>query len=418
MSRGFLWLCLEKGARLGLTVAVTGWVVRYLGAHDFGLLQVSLSFVSMMGIFLLPGIDTVVVRRLTQQPQEAQALLRVILKYKTMGVLVSGALLLIACKLGIVPKEAQKLVALLALSGLAALGGVVDLWFQSDLRFSLSSICKQFGLLVGYLARVTLIVAKAPLIAFASVMWIEAAATSWMQVRGFKKYFKNTHSNQPIFFKSVWKEGWPLVIISGLVLFYSKIDVVMLSQWSDPASTGIYASAQRLLEIVNGVPTLIATLILPVSARLFHPDKDTQFKEDVLEKFFGTIGILSILMTAGVFIFAPQMVKIIFGRDFLSVVPLFRVLCLSVPLTLFSIVRFSWLISSGLQRDALVFEIWVSVLLFGLLFWVIPQWGTTGAAWCWVSAIALANAICCLTLKSFRYTLGIYLRSFKRLLPN
>src|SRR6267142_2820761 len=70
-----LWLIFEKGFSLfvGLVVAIS--VARYLKPDSYGLLNYSLSFVSIFSAFSTFGIDQIIVRELAKDPGKKDELL-------------------------------------------------------------------------------------------------------------------------------------------------------------------------------------------------------------------------------------------------------------------------------------------------------------------------------------------------------
>src|SRR5258706_2927632 len=69
------WLIFEKGFSLfvGLVVAIS--VARYLRPESYGLLNYSLSFVSIFSAFSTLGVDQIIVRELAKEPAKKDELL-------------------------------------------------------------------------------------------------------------------------------------------------------------------------------------------------------------------------------------------------------------------------------------------------------------------------------------------------------
>src|SRR5688572_20022442 len=60
------WLIVEKGFSLFVGVMVGIYVARYLQPENFGLLNYSISFVSIFSVFATLGLDQIIVRELAQ----------------------------------------------------------------------------------------------------------------------------------------------------------------------------------------------------------------------------------------------------------------------------------------------------------------------------------------------------------------
>ena len=60
------WLIVEKGFSLFVGVVVGIYVARYLKPESYGLLNYSISFVSIFSVFSTLGLDQIIVRELAQ----------------------------------------------------------------------------------------------------------------------------------------------------------------------------------------------------------------------------------------------------------------------------------------------------------------------------------------------------------------
>lgn len=72
------------------------------------------------------------------------------------------------------------------------------------------------------------------------------------------------------FFLMILKKSYPFAILVLLMTFYNRIDSVMLERMlpEGSSSTGIYASAYRLLDSVSMIAFLFAGLLLPIFSRM------------------------------------------------------------------------------------------------------------------------------------------------------
>src|SRR6187551_3052415 len=69
------WLIFEKGFTLIVGMVVGIYVARYLQPDSFGLLNYSISFVSIFSAFSTLGMDQIIVRELAKDPSNQRALL-------------------------------------------------------------------------------------------------------------------------------------------------------------------------------------------------------------------------------------------------------------------------------------------------------------------------------------------------------
>src|SRR2546422_11541174 len=89
------WLIFEKSFSLfvGLVVAIN--VARYLKPESFGLLNYSLSFVSIFAAFSTLGIDQIIVRELAKAPEKKNEFLGTGLIIKAAGSILTIAVMVV-----------------------------------------------------------------------------------------------------------------------------------------------------------------------------------------------------------------------------------------------------------------------------------------------------------------------------------
>lgn len=76
---------------------------------------------------------------------------------------------------------------------------------------------------------------------------------------------------QPTLLKQLIKQSYPFALVAFFMSIYSRIDIVMLkTMMPDIGNTeaGIYGAAYRLLDAANMIGALIATLLLPMFAKM------------------------------------------------------------------------------------------------------------------------------------------------------
>jgi hypothetical protein len=71
-------------------------------------------------------------------------------------------------------------------------------------------------------------------------------------------------------FRKVVKQMLPYALLSLLMTFYTRLDVVLIRQLipDGDIQNGIYASAYRLLEAANMMAALVAMLLLPMFSKM------------------------------------------------------------------------------------------------------------------------------------------------------
>ncbi|HUX54031.1 MAG TPA: polysaccharide biosynthesis C-terminal domain-containing protein [Williamwhitmania sp.] len=79
-----------------------------------------------------------------------------------------------------------------------------------------------------------------------------------------------------VFLLSIFKRSYPFALFSLLMVFYYRIDSVMLERMlpNGEQQAGIYAQAFRLLDAANMVPLLFAGLLMPIFSSMLSRKED------------------------------------------------------------------------------------------------------------------------------------------------
>ena len=80
-------------------------------------------------------------------------------------------------------------------------------------------------------------------------------------------------------FIPILKKTYPFALLGLLMSLYNRIDAVMIKYLlgeAGDAESGIYAAAYRLLDALNMVAVLLATILLPMFARMFQKNEDVR----------------------------------------------------------------------------------------------------------------------------------------------
>ena len=174
----------------------------------------------------------------------------------------------------------------------------------------------------------------------------------------------------------------------GLMIF--NADLIFLRVLRGPESVGHYAAAYAPVSLVLNVGVAYALSLLPTLTRL-QPDPPAQRELYHTSAAHVIAGALPIAV--GGFVFAPEIIALVFGADYApSVLPL-RVLLLSVPISAVRDVPVMGVLSRG--REDLVLRVVAASAATNLVLnaALIPRFGMLGAALATLSTEVLRFAL-------------------------
>jgi O-antigen/teichoic acid export membrane protein len=183
----------------------------------------------------------------------------------------------------------------------------------------------------------------------------------------------------PILFRKVVKQMLPYALLSLLMTFYTRIDVVLIPKLlSDgDVQNGIYASAYRLLEAANMMAALVAMLLLPIFSKMISNKENlnplVQFSTGLmlipafsfcLVAFFYQLPIIQLLNHQ-----STEYSAQVFGIVIICFYPLASMYIYGTLLT-----------ANGNFKALNTFAALALVLNLGLNLWLIPSYKAYGAA--------------------------------------
>lgn len=184
-------------------------------------------------------------------------------------------------------------------------------------------------------------------------------------------------------FRGIIRQTYPYALLTLLMLFYSRIDAVLiehlLPEKMGAEQAGIYASAYRLLDAANMIAVLLATILLPMFARMLHQKTNDLY---VLTGFSARLMLVgAITLVVPCLFFGNELMHLLYHQTNDYAVSVFDCLLLSFVATSSVYIYGTLLTANG--------SVWQlnGIALLGMLInisfnmWLIPQKGALGAAY-------------------------------------
>lgn len=362
-----------------VSVLSAALLFRHLGVVDTGRYVTVMSLVAIVAAFSDLGLTAVGVREIaTRPPQERWPLARDLLGLRiTLTVIGSLLMIVIAwlvygsmlaagvalASVGLLLQATQDNYALPLVVGLR-LGWVAALEFGRQL--------------LNTLATVLLVLAGARLLAFLGIsipVGLILLVTTGLLVRG-------TRSLVPSFSLRRWRRFaaamLPYAAAVAASALYFRVSILLVSVLSSATQLGYFSASFRIIEVLTGVPALLASSAFPIFARAARDDHER------LGYALGRVHEVAVIVGAWVAVSiavgAPLAIKIIGGPAFAPAVPVLAIQGVAVGAMFVSTVWGNGLLSLGLYRQILAISISALVLNGVLVALLIGLDGSRGAA--------------------------------------
>lgn len=363
-------------SRIGILLLIAG---KY-GPTLFGKLALAISMMEIFRAFSEFGIDTVAIRRFSQEQASGRPrLLAQIVSTKVVAAAVCYAvsLLLMIALAGDSITLLFSVIANLSLFS-ANLVGAFSSYYQSQLKMSevLPATVVSFGLYL--LLSSVLIFSHVSLVAVISLLplcELLNATLLWRKTRDIPRFHFDFSKSI-----SLLKESLPLGCMAAMVLLYVRLDNILVFKFIGSAALGIYAAGFRLVEPALMVPHAFSmSLFTILSSRAHHSLKRKDLLAGVLHSMWPAY--LFVLGAGGVLIFFGETILRHFGSSYLAAYPVLRILSVVLLPRTLNITLTSILNSRG-QYSALA-KITASNLVVNLVLAIvlIRSLGILGAAW-------------------------------------
>ena len=365
---------------LALSFFVGAWMARYLGPHNYGILNYAISFAGVFAIFSSLGVDGILSRDLVKYPEKRAEFLGTAFGLKLLG----GVLAFGAATAAALTWEADPLLRILiilfSLSFILQAINVIAAFFQADVRAKNNVRVQMAAAAISALLKIILIIAGGGIIWLIIIYVLE----SLWQGLGFIYVYQKAgqrigawHFNKELA-RQLWRQSWLLLLSGAAGLILARIDQVIIGRMLGQTAVGFYAVAVKVAEVFYFVPGIISGSLFPaiVNAKKIGAD----FYRRRLRNFYGLMGILAVAAAGLIFILARPIIIWLFGLDYEPSVGILYIYVWSGIGAFIGWAAYQHLLSEDRLRLILIANLLAMLINIVLNLFFIPLWGLKGAA--------------------------------------
>jgi len=375
------WLLLERSIRLfsGLFVGIL--VARYLGPEQYGVLNFAIGFTSLFGAVAALGLDAVIVRELVNNKNNKNTLLGTAFIIKLLATVVMWFMILIVTFLLGLPVDEVTMIFVVSFATVFQSINVIDFFFQSEVKSKYVAKLLLLQLLVSAMVKVYLVFVNAPLYYFAFVFTLEAFIYSLgliilnkLMVGGRVSLWRW----DKVVALRLFREGLPYIFAGMAISAYLKIDLMMVKMMLGNSSAGIYSVAARLSESWYFLPVVIVSSFFPAVIQSKTLGEEVYYRR--ISAICGLLVFSSMLLAVPTSFLSDTIIEYLYGREYVESA---GVLVIHIWCTVFvflGVVSHRWYVAEGKQYLALKRALSGLVLNICLNYFLIPEFGVSGAA--------------------------------------
>jgi polysaccharide transporter, PST family len=388
------WLFADRILRMGFGLIVGVWVARYLGVQQFGILNYAVAFVAIFNPLATLGLDAVVIRRLVNDPLQRQQILGTSFWMR----FISGCLTWLIVVIGIYSLRHDDSITIMTVVILGAASifqsmDTIDLWFQSQVQSKYSVLAKNAAFLISAAIKIALLTTQAPLLAFVSLILLEAVlgAIGLLIVYKQQGHLIKLWQWSGSLAKDLLRESFPLILSGLTIMIYMRIDQIMLGQMVGDRAVGIYSAATRISEVWYFVPMTVSSSVMP---SIF---KAKEISETLYYQRIGQLNRGLVWLAAAVAIVmtftAQPIIMMLFGDSYIESGTILAIHIWASVFVFTGVATNSWFIAENLTYLSLYKALSGAVINIVLNIFLIPIYGGVGAAIATIIAQAVAALI-------------------------
>ncbi|HOB90195.1 MAG TPA: flippase, partial [Candidatus Colwellbacteria bacterium] len=329
-KNSFLMLLGQSVGRL-LRAGIIIYAARVLGADSWGSLENALGISALFVIFADLGINSLLIREANRKPEEQKAYLATSLAIKT------SLVAILAVLMNVFAGKLSNLPGAIALMPIVALVFIFD--SLRDLGVSLSRSLERMEIeaVVNVLTNLFIVILGFMALrqfgtnqSFALAYAIGAGLGTIAVFIPLKKYFQGIwKSFDKKLVKPIIVSAWPFGLVSLLGIVMINIDMIILGLISTAEQVGFYSAAQKPIQFIYLIPSLISAAFLPSLSRLAcKNDKKDCFRDRIEQGIKATL-LIALPAALGGVILAEPIMLLLYGPEYLAGTMSFLVLCLT-----------------------------------------------------------------------------------------
>lgn len=373
------WIIICKIAQSILQLIIGMISARYLGPANYGLISYAGSIVAFALPIMKLGFDATLVYELVENPDKEGEIMGTSLGLNIFSsFLCIGGVALFASIANFGQTETIIVCVLYSISIFFAALEMIQYWFQHKLLSKYSSVIMLVSYLVVSAYKIFLLATQRSIYWFALSHSVEYGVIAILLIAF---YYKKGGSRLKFSFSIIGKmlnRSKYYILAALMIVVIQNTDHIMLTKMVGEAENGFYAAAITCAGMAQFVFYAIMDSFRPLI--LSTKKKNEMEYEKNISRLYGIICYLAILQSLAFTLFAPIIVKILYGFEYVATIPVLQILTWYSCFSYIGTVRNIWLLAEGKQKYLPAINFTGVVLNIGMNAFMIPMWGACGAA--------------------------------------
>lgn len=406
------WAVLGKCVTILSELLVGVLIARTLGPEQFGLMNYVISLVALFSVFAHFGLDGIEIRELSRPNAPRGKLLGTAMTLRACCALCTFLLVYLTLLRFEPDPYTFRLVMLYACSLLANPFVVARNYFTSIIQHKYVVKSEMFRTVFGAGLKLAILHFSPTL-----PLLLGAFAFDFFLV-GFGFLVAYRRKAEPEI--GPWEIDWnlgkrlllgalPLLLSTAAIVFYQRINAIMIRLMLDDAAVGQFSVAAKLTEFSHFIPVVLAQSITPllVKAHAENPAVYARKRQEFMDGMVWTGFALSLLMS----LVASPLIRILYGSAFLPAIPVLQVMAWKTFFFSFTNASGQIMIAENIHQQAVYRNLLGCLVSVGGNWLLIPVYGAVGSGAVVVLTFAVAGFLSHLLIPRYHTLFKIQFRA-------
>ncbi len=377
-------------------------LTRYLGVEKYGIYNLVFAYLAFFGIFADFGLQLTLVRDLSSDTKSAEKLKSSYFSLKVIFTFVSILLALITL---IFFPYSQTIKMSILVGSLAVGAGQMNAYgasaLQSKVKLDLVALLEVINRIATVIAIIIFVLLHRGLYAIILSVLIGNILSTLLNIYLTPDFFRLTSIPSFDLIKKIIKVSFPVGITSLLSVLYFKVDTLMLSVMKSTVDVGIYSLSYKLFENIIMLWLFYMASLYPLMAGYINKN-DTKNLVLILKTSIIVLSVFVLVILSVGYFFAPLVIDILGGKNFIESILPFRVLLIALPFVFMNNIFYYLFLS--FSKIKIIFWVLISSLVINLLInmFLIPRYGYIGTSASTVLTEFLVSILYCVFFLKMR----------------
>ncbi len=371
---------------------------RVLGPDGFGLYAFAFAFGNILANAADFGLQMYLSREVAKGSVPPRAVLGQVIRAKLL--LSAAVLVLLAAAFAFYPRPLGVRWLLVLMGAASLVHSWNELWnyfFRGLQSLRQEAILTLFDMLAGSALGIALLLGGAGVRGLVAALLAAEIATLVLALSllGRRGHLALAATDAPAL--AALRDAAPIGVAILLSILYFRIDAVLLERLTTDQVVGAYGAAYKILEAFIFIPAAFLAAVYPAFARTTVTGPEAMRR--LYRSSLGWLTLLGAAIVAGVLLFAPLGLRVLYGARYTSSIPLLRVLSFALFFIFVNYALTHFLVALRGQKWNAIFAGACTVVNVGANLALIPLYGAMGAAIATVATEATLFALCFLAVR-------------------